>query len=142
LGADDAHESLFHWDAILRFLGFVCNLNELDVPEHEKSAMMNFFCTIVPKAGANDIETGFESLKGFFPSEHIQCPSVDLLVFSSPRSNACQWVLGIYSPVAAPHVCRYIFGNPHTHTILTVVHCLLDEGIPFRTLLPLAVPGN
>jgi hypothetical protein len=136
-GADDAH-SPFDWDAILMFLGFIHNLEELDVPEPEKSAMKNFFRTIVSKAGANDIETGFENLKGFFPCKHIiQRPSEDLFVFSSPRSSACQWVLGVHSPVAALYVCRYILGNPHIHTILTVAHNLLDNGIPFRTLLPL-----
>jgi hypothetical protein len=137
-GTDDVRvHSTFNWDAILRFLGFVRNLNELDVPEPEKSAMTNFFCAIVSNAVANDMDPGFENLKGLFLFEHVQRPSEDLFVFSSPPSNACQWVLGVHSPAAALYVCRYILENPHAHTILTVAHRLLDQGIAFRTLLPL-----
>jgi hypothetical protein len=121
------------WEAILGFLGFFRNLDQLDVPEPEKSAMMNFFCTIV----SNDMDAGFEYLKGLFAFEHVQRPSEDLFVFSSPPSNACQWSLGVHSPAAALYVCRYILENPHAHTILTVAHRLLDKGIAFRTLLPL-----
>jgi hypothetical protein len=128
--------SKHNWDAILKFLGFVSDL-ELDVPEPEKSAMMNFFHTIVSKADADNIGTDFESVKDRFPFERVQRPSENLFVFSSPPSNACQWVLGVHSPAAALYVCRYILENPHAHTILTVAHRLLDYGIPFRTLLPL-----
>ena len=128
------------WDAILNFLGFVGDLNDLDVPEPEKSAVINFFGTIVSNADANDNDIGtvFENLKDLFAFEHIQRPCKDLFVFSSPPSNACQWVLGVHSPAAALYVCRYILENPHAHTILTVAHRLLDCGIQFRTLLPLA----
>ena len=40
--ADDVPSTL-KWDMILRFLGFKDKLEELDVPEPEKSAMINFF---------------------------------------------------------------------------------------------------
>jgi len=130
LGADDVPLTL-NWDALLRFLGFVDNLNELDVPEPKKSAMMNFFCNIVTNTGVNDMDNlmgkSFKNIKGLFAFEHIQRPSEDLFVFSSPPSNACQWVLGVHSPTAALYVCRYILENPHAHTILTVAHCLLDR---------------
>jgi hypothetical protein len=124
--------STFNWDGILRFLGFFRNLDTLDVPEPEKSAMMNFFSTVV--SDANDMGTGFENL---FPFRQVQRPSEDLFVFSSPPSDACHWVLGIHSPAAALYVCRYILENPRAHTILTVANRLLQEGIRFRTLLPL-----
>jgi len=124
-GADDVPSTL-NWDAILRFLGFVDNLNELDIPEPKKSAMMNFFCNIVANAGVNDMDNlmgkSFKNIKGLFAFEHIQRPSEDLFVFSSPLSNACQWVLGVHYPAAALYVCRYILENPHAHTILTVAH--------------------
>ena len=136
--ADDVRSTL-SWDAILRFLGFTGNLNDLDVPEPEKSAMMNFFCALVSDADADNIRTAdFESFKRLFSFELVQRPCEDLFVFSSPPSNACQWVLGVHSPAAALYVCRYILENPHAHTILTVAHRLLDCGIAFRTLLPLA----
>ena len=124
----------FNWDGILKFLGFVHKLHELDVPEPEKSAMMKFFCTAVSKNDAIDMITPFENR---FPFQQVQRPSENLFVFSSPPSNACQWVLGVHSPAAALYVCRYIHKNPNGHTILTVARRLLDEGIRFRTLLPL-----
>jgi hypothetical protein len=133
----DTVPSKHSWDSILRFLGFVRNLHELDVPEPEKSAMTNFFCNLVSDAGANVIGSDFEHLQSLFPFENVRRPSENLFVFSSPRSNACEWVLGVHSPVAALYVCRYILENPHAHTILTVARRLLDQGIPFRTLLPL-----
>ena len=102
--------------------------------------MINFFCTVVSNADADadHIVTDFESLKSLFTFEHVQHPCEDLFVFSSPPSNACQWVLGVHSPAAALYVCRYILENPHAHTILTVADCLLDHGIAFCTLLPLS----
>ena len=123
-----------NWDGILRFLGFVHDLDKLVVPEPEKSAMMSFFCTVVSKDGASDMGTAFDKL---FPFEQVQRPSDDLFVFSSPPSDVCDWVLGVHSPAAALYVCRYILENPRSHTILTVAHRLLDQGIRFRTLLPL-----
>ena len=131
--ADDVCTT-FNWDAILRFLRFVHNLDKLDVPELEKSAMMNFFCTVVSKDGANEMGTDFENI---FPFQQVQHPSNNLFVFSSPPSNVCHWVLGVYSPAAALYVCCYILENPQAHTILTVAHRLLDQGIRFCTLLPL-----
>ena len=88
---DDVHLTL-SWDTILRFLGFVGNLNDLDVPESEKSAMIKFFCTLVVSgADADNIRTAdFESLQGLFAFELIQRPCEDLFVFSSLPSNACQ----------------------------------------------------
>ena len=35
------------WDTILKFLGFIKNLEELDVPKLKKSAMLDFFYSIV-----------------------------------------------------------------------------------------------
>jgi hypothetical protein len=129
--------SKHNWDGILRFLGFVNNLEELDVPQPEKNAIMNFFTSIV-NAGSDDlIDQGFQNLTSIFDFNLIQRPSKDLFVFSSPRSSVCQWVLGVHSPAAALYVCRYIIENPHAHTILTVAQRLLDRGIPFRTLIPL-----
>ena len=70
LGADNTH-LIISWDAILRFLGFVGDLKALDIPEPEKGAMMNFFCTIVSNAGANDIGTDFDHLRGLFSFEYV-----------------------------------------------------------------------
>jgi hypothetical protein len=134
--ADDPRSTII-WDAILKFLGFVHNLDELFVPEPEKSAMMNFFCTVVSKDGACDMGTAFENFEKLFPFEQVQRPSKDLFVFSSPPSDVCHWVLGVHSPAAALYVCRYILENPHAHTILTVANRLLVQGIRFRTLLAL-----
>jgi hypothetical protein len=119
---------------MLRFLGFVNNLDELNVPEPERSAMMNFFCTLVSSNGANDMSSSLENLFSF---QQVQRPSENLFIFSSPPSNACHWVLGVHSPAVALYVCRYILENPHGLTILTIAHHLLDQGIRFRTLLTL-----
>jgi hypothetical protein len=127
-----------NWDAILKFLGFVKDLQKLDVPEPEKSAMMNhFFALVSNKQADNLVDKTFTTLSNLFPFKLISHPSANLFVFSSPRSNACEWVLGVESPVSALYICRYILENPQAHTILTVAHRLLDRGIPFRTLLPL-----
>ena len=96
--------------------------------------MIKFFCAAVSSDGANGINTGFENL---FPFQQVQRPSKDLFVFSSPPSNACHWVLGVHSPAAALYVCRYILENTEALTILTVAEHLLQQGIGFRTLLPL-----
>ena len=127
--------SIHNWDTILRFLGFVGDLDSLSVPEPEKTTIINFFHTVV--SNTNDIDNDFQTLENLFPFEHVQRPCEDLFVFSSPPSAACQWVLGVHSPAAALYVCRYILENPQAHTILTVARRLLDRGIAFRTLLPL-----
>ena len=54
--------STFNWNGILRFLGFVHNLDTLNAPEPEKSAMIKFFCAAVSSDGANGIKTGFDKL--------------------------------------------------------------------------------
>lgn len=89
---------------------------------------------IPTKNGAIDMGSGFEN---HFPFQQVQRLSENLFVFSSPPLNACQWVPGVHSPAAALYVCRYIRKNPHGHTILTVAHRLLNEGITFHTLLSL-----
>ena len=103
---DNVHPTL-SWDTILRFLGFVGNLNDLDIPELEKSAMIKLFCAlVVSSADADNICTAdFKSLQGLFAFELIQRPCEDLFVFFSPLSNACQWILGVHSPAAALYVC-------------------------------------
>jgi hypothetical protein len=126
------------WDAILKFLGFVKDLQELDVPELEKRAMMNHFSALVSQKEADRVVAKtFGFLSDLFNFKHVSRPSTNLFIFSSPPSNACQWVLGVDSPVSTLYVCRYIIENPQAHTILTVANRLLDRGIPFRTLLPL-----
>jgi len=136
MGASD-RPSEHDWDAILRFLGFVKDLTQLDVPEPEKSAIMNHFSAMVSNKQAGLVANTFATLSALFTFEDVSCPSADLFVFSSPRSSACHWVLGVHSPAAALYVCRYILENPQAHTIMTVAGRLLDRGIPFRTLLPL-----
>ena len=56
------------WDAILKFLGFIKNLEELDIPEPEKSAMSDFFYSIV---SGNDWGLDFEHLKQLFDFEQV-----------------------------------------------------------------------
>jgi hypothetical protein len=136
MGASD-RPSGHDWDAILKFLGFVKDLKQLDVPKPEKSAIMNHFSSVVSNKQAGLIANTFATLSALFTFENVGHPLADLFVFSSPRSSACQWVLGVHSPVAALYICRYILENPQAHTIMTVADRLLDQGIPFHTLLPL-----
>jgi len=135
MGASD-RSSAHNWDAILKFLGFVRDFKNLDVPEPEKSAITNHFSALVSNNADLMIKT-FATLSTLFPFRHISRPLPDLFIFSSPQSHACQWVLGVHSPAAALYVCRYILENPQAHTIMTVADRLLDRGIRFRTLLPL-----
>ncbi|KAF8156129.1 hypothetical protein B0H34DRAFT_799189 [Crassisporium funariophilum] len=129
------------WERMLNFMGFVRNLEELDVGEPERSAMMNFFTAVLNAVGTYKsdkvVAKNFENLSLLFQFEHVRRPLEDLFVFSSPKSDSCCWVLGVHSATAALYVCRYILKNPMAHTIVTVAHRLLDRGIPFRTLLPL-----
>ncbi|KAF8153043.1 hypothetical protein B0H34DRAFT_861250 [Crassisporium funariophilum] len=129
------------WERMLNFMGFVRNLEELDVGEPERSAMMNFFAAVLNAVNTYKsdkvVAKNFENLSLLFQFEHVRRPTEDLFVFSSPKSDSCRWVLGVHSATAALYVCRYILENPMAHTIVTVAHRLLDRGIPFRTLLPL-----
>ena len=98
----------------------------------------NHFSALVSnKQADNLVNNTFTTLSDLFPFKLISCPFTNLFVFSSPWSNACKWVLGIKFPFSALYICWYILKNPQAHTILTVANCLLDQGIPFRTLLPL-----
>lgn len=141
MGPND-RPSTHSWDSVLGFLGFVNTSELLEVEASEKNAMLSHFDAVVSQIGSKEADDllakAFENLSGAFTFEHVQRPSIDLFVFSSPRSNACQWVLGVHSAVAALYVCRYILENPHAHNILTVALRLLDRGIPFRSLLPLS----
>ena len=124
------HPSMHSWDSVLSFLEFI-NRSELpEVEASEKNAMLNHFNALASKIGSKQADDllaeAFKHLSGLFAFEHIQHPSIDLFVFSSPQSNACKWVLGVHSAVAALYVCQYILENPHAHNILTVALHLLD----------------
>ena len=52
---------------------------------------MNHFDALASKIGSKEADDllakAFEHLSGLFAFEHIQHPSTDLFVFSSPQSN-------------------------------------------------------
>ncbi|KDR77443.1 hypothetical protein GALMADRAFT_138554 [Galerina marginata CBS 339.88] len=132
------------WTSLLGYLGFVTNLSDLSISEPDERALVVFFAHLAKDQGAGipphlwDLTDGtFTSSSSRFDISFISRPSEDLFVFSSPRSRACQWVLGVHSAAAALYVCRFILTNPAAHTLLTVAHRLVGRGIPFRTLLPL-----
>jgi len=128
------------WDAVLGFLGLVNKSKIPEIEANERNAMLNHFDALASKTGSEEADNllALENLPGLFAFEHIQRPSTDIFVFTSPRSSTCQWVVGVHSAAAALYVCRYILKNPHAHNMLTVALRLLDRGIPFRSLLPLS----
>jgi hypothetical protein len=132
----------FTWHALLGYLGFAGSLSDLTVTELDERAILVFFDNLSKGSGVPahllDLTNGtLGSSSSLFDFSTIRRTSKDLFVFHSPRSSACQWVLGVHSPVAALYICRYILTNPVAHTLLTVSHRLVERGIPFRTLLPL-----
>ena len=135
------------WRALLGYLGFINNLEELSVSEVDERAMIVFFDNLskgskIP-AHLLDLTNGTFTSSSLFDFSTIRRPSADLFVFYSPRSESCRWVLGVHSAAAALFVCRYILTNPAAHTLLTVADRLVEIGIPFRTLLPLECsPGR
>jgi hypothetical protein len=134
----------FTWHALLGFLGFVANLSDHSVSEIDERALTLFFNNLSTGKGSEipdhllDLTNGtFASSSSLFDFSTIRRLSKDLFIFYSPRSIACQWVLGVHSAAAALYVCRYILTNPVAHNLLTVANRLVERGIPFRTLLPL-----
>jgi hypothetical protein len=125
-------------------LGFVQNLPELSVAvsDSDKHAICVFLTQIAKKSVVSphlfDLSPGnYSPLELLFKFADVQRPSKDLFVFFSPRSMACEWILGVHSPTAVLYICRYILENPQGHTFVTIAHRLLERNIPFRTLLAL-----
>jgi hypothetical protein len=130
------------WETVLVALGFVAPFSNLDVEDHEKRAISNFFNNLLKKTplpvSSDDLNSdNHAALRHLFDFGAIHRPSADLFVFSGPRSTASDWLLGVNSPVIALYICRYILSNPGAHTVVTVASRLLERGIPFRTLLGL-----
>ena len=84
---DNVHFKQTCWKAILKFLGFVHNLDQLDVDEPEKTAMMKFFYSLV--SGTNVIGTSSTFLS---PLQSIWTPVDSTPLHSTPvisTQNVC-----------------------------------------------------
>ena len=132
----------YTWETLLLALGFVQNLDELSVSGTDKHGICVFLSQIVKKSVISphlfDLDPGnYSPLEHLFKFADVQRPSKDLFVFCSPRSMACEWILGVHSTTVVLYICRYILENPHAHTFVTIAHRLLERNIPFRTLLAL-----
>jgi hypothetical protein len=137
----------YEWDKILLALGFVENLHELSVSESEKHSIRVFLTQVAKKTAVStqiisshlfDLDPeNYNPLDHLFKFTDVQRPSGDLFVFHSPRSMACEWILGVHSAPVVLYICRYILENPQAHTFVTIAHRLLERHIPFRTLLAL-----
>jgi hypothetical protein len=138
------------WEKILLALGFVEKLGELSVSveDIEKHAICVFLSQIAKKtAHATRVvisphlfdlsPENYNPLDHLFKFANVQRPSEDLFVFHSPRSMACEWIIGVHSAPVVLYICRYILENPQAHTFVTIAHRLLERHIPFRTLLAL-----
>jgi hypothetical protein len=137
----------YEWEKLLLALGFVENLHELSVSESEKHAIRVFLSQIAKKTAIStqvisphlfDLNhENYSPLEHLFRFADVQRPSEDLFVFHSPRSMACEWILGVHSATVVLYICRYILENPQAHTFITIAHRLLERHVPFRTLLAL-----
>ena len=135
----------YEWEKVLLALGFVADLDEVSVSVTEKHAIRVFFSQIAKTASTHVISPHlFDlNLENYMPLGHlfkfadVQRPSTDLFVFHSPRSMACEWILGVHSAPVVLYICRYILENPQAHTFVTIANRLLERHIPFRTLLAL-----
>ena len=130
------------WARVLSALGFVENIHELSVSESEKHAIRVFVSQVAKKTAVSphfyDLHPeNYSPLQHLFKFSNIQRPSKDLFVFHSPRSMACEWIIGVHSAPVVLYICRYILENPQAHTFVTIAHRLLERHIPFRTLLAL-----
>ncbi|KIM35115.1 hypothetical protein M413DRAFT_79731 [Hebeloma cylindrosporum] len=62
------------WTATLRFLGFTNDLDQLDVPEPEKSAMMTHLSTMASTNNAGPIAEAFATVSGLFTFRNEYTP--------------------------------------------------------------------
>ncbi|KAF8154585.1 hypothetical protein B0H34DRAFT_809159 [Crassisporium funariophilum] len=101
------------WERMLNFMGFVRNLEELNVGKPKRSAMMNFFAAVLNAVSSYKLDKvvakNFENLLLLFQFEHVRCPSEDLFVFSSPNPRQVTitepptlmwqcWLAGLFYP--------------------------------------------
>ena len=75
------------------------------------------------------------SLSMLFDFQHITQTPGGFFVFHTPVSSACDWSLGVDSASIAMFICWLIISNSLVYTILTLLHHLLSQHIPFHTLL-------
>ncbi|KIM35129.1 hypothetical protein M413DRAFT_32752 [Hebeloma cylindrosporum] len=88
------------WKAMLRFLGFVNGLDQLDIPEPEKSAMMMHFSSMASTNVADPITEAFATVSGPLLSRMSAAlvPSDNLSVFSSPRPSGFSGFIPQFQP--------------------------------------------
>ncbi|KAF8157848.1 hypothetical protein B0H34DRAFT_749097 [Crassisporium funariophilum] len=110
------------WERMLNFMGFVRNLEELDVGEPKRSAMMNFFAAVLNAVNTYKsdkvVAKNFENLSLLFQFEHVRRPTEDLFadfdvamlacrsVLSSPQGRAALLQGGIVGRIAREYVSK------------------------------------
>jgi hypothetical protein len=127
------------WKCALHTLG-INSVLIVDLPLSSiEKAMCRFVTTLStgnrPREEEWDLRDGNRQALVHSPRFSISRPAPNLFVFSSPPSPSCDWVLGLTNAADALYALRLI--NQREVNIYGVARCLMEEGVPFRTLTSL-----
>jgi hypothetical protein len=125
------------WQRALQTLG----INSVLAPDSQLSSIEKAMCRFVTNLsmGNRPYEEEWDLCDGnrqslvHSPRFSISRSAPDLFVFSSPPSPSCDWVLGLTNAADALYAFRLI--NQRQVNIYGVARCLIEEGVPFRTLI-------
>jgi hypothetical protein len=127
------------WQRALLTLG----INSVIAPDSLLSSIEKAMCRFVTalSQGKRPCDENWDLCDGnrqalvYSPRFSISRPAPDLFVFSHPPSPSCHWVLGLTNAADALYAYRLI--DQHRVNIYGVARFLIEQGVPFRTLLSL-----
>ncbi|PPQ95583.1 hypothetical protein CVT25_000810 [Psilocybe cyanescens] len=129
------------WGTTMQVFSFLEDGTECDVSQGDRKVINTFYAAIMGPVDSEIPQDLYDlNDKNFLLLAHLQdfnkvhCISDELVVFTEPQSQACDWFLGVESAEVVLYVCRVLVSNP-THTLLTIAHCLLSKGVPFHMIV-------
>uniref|UniRef100_A0A8H7XQQ3 Uncharacterized protein n=1 Tax=Psilocybe cubensis TaxID=181762 RepID=A0A8H7XQQ3_PSICU len=135
------------WDELVKTFGFT----ELLTPEVALDAQQQikqfYLACIEPTstempAALSDLNThSLTSLSRLLDLLQIHRPHQDLFVFSKPRSEEHEWMLGVETAEIALYVCRLRLEHSWAR-IDSLTKMLLERGVPCRTLMGIEMSGR
>lgn len=148
LGQSFTSEPTFTWKEVLHTLGTTLSSEDAKaIPTNDMLALQAFFSALVSK------KTIPSDLDDLSRQNHRYVLSGDMLgnfslvganwfIFTSPRSSAASWFLGVDSAAAVLYILRILASTRQHHTMLTLGHLLIQNGVKFRTFERLPVIGE
>ncbi|KAH9474211.1 hypothetical protein JR316_0013484 [Psilocybe cubensis] len=135
------------WDELVETFGFT----ELLTPEVALDAQQQikqfYLACIEPTstempAALSDLNThSLTSLSRLLDLSQIHRPHENLFVFSEPRSEEHEWMLGVETAEIALYVCRLRLEHSWAR-IDSLTKMLLERGVPCRTLMGIEMSGR